>query len=291
MLSTTHRNSSVSDFITCPAKYYLNWIRKLEPTEKNINLEFGSSIHLGAETFFKLVKAGADPKADTTKQEVVRKFIDDFTNKDFEHHVSKNVVVGNALLVDMFDKYYDLKAKNILAVEEKFEKRIKGYTYTGKIDLLLLERGRKTITDHKTAGRLTAQLASKWQLARQFLGYKWLTDAEDVKVNLFHCIKGNGSTAFPMIYQIPLLFSDFKQEKWEHQTFMVLEEIEERIRGFKSHLANPRFSYIPDMLFPRLGTMCNIYGCEFESICSQDLPITEVMAPIGLFQERKNDGY
>ncbi len=283
----TFRNSSVSNYITCPAKFYFGWIKNLQPVDKNINLEFGSSVHLGAETFFKLVKLGEDPAGAATKDKAITTFIQNFTAKDFEHHVSKNIAIGSELLGDLFEKYYDLKPEEILAVEKRFVRRLKGYEYTGKIDLLLKRRGQKIIVDHKTAGKLGSNITSKWQLARQFIGYKWLTDADDVLVNLMHCIKGNGSTTFPMVYQIPLLFSDFKLKRWEYQTAGILDDMASRLFRLQAHVENKRFPHVPDILFPRFGTMCNIYGCEFESLCSQDLPITEIITPIGMFIEKE----
>lgn len=283
----TFRNSSVSDFIICPAKYYFGWERNLEPIEKSIDLEYGSSVHLGCESFFKSVQAGGSPTNNSIRVKALSVFVDDFNKKDFSPHPGKNVDVGIKLFDDLFSKYYDLKPKDILAVEKRFVKRIKGFDYSGKIDLLIRQRGRVVITDHKTAGRIGARMEAKWQLARQFIGYKWLTNAEDVQVNLFHCIKGNGFDKIPMVYQIPLTFSPFKLERWEHQTVGILDDIASRLYRLKAYLDNLKHSYVPDMLFPRLGTMCNIYGCEFEPLCSQDLPITEIITPDWLFRERE----
>lgn len=277
----TFRNSSVSDFIVCPARYFFAWYMNLTPMDLNIDLEFGASMHLGMETYFLLIKE-CHPQKEAARR-AIETFMDDFNSKDLDTHASKNTLNGVELLSELFSKFSGLEPGQIIAVEKRFSKRLKGYTYTGKLDLLLKQRGRLVAYDHKTAGRLDGDTASKWQLSRQFIGYQFLSGADEFIVNVLHCVQPTGK---PRVFQLPFLFSKFKLDCWQYQTIKLLDDIAERLRLLKEYEKAPRFPYVPDALFPRLGTKCGIYRCGFEPLCNQDLPLTEVIVPRGMYKER-----
>lgn len=279
----TFRNSSVADFILCPAMFYFGWYLNLQPVELNINLEFGSSMHYGAEYFFNGIMGGRENN-EAFQNEVVEVFLADFNLKEFSHRPQKNVVVGEALLRDLFYRFRDLQPEDIVSVEKRYEKRIKGYTYTGKIDLLLRKRNKLIVYDHKTTGKLTSNMYSKWALSRQIIGYQWLTGADKMFVNVLYCVEDENKRA---CIQHPFNASKFKQERWEYQTLAILDDITNRVAGLETYMQNPRFKYVPDMLFPRYATKCNIYSCPFESLCSQDSTITDIIIPSYQFKERE----
>lgn len=278
-------NSMISDFIDCPAKFYFGWYKNLRSLSLDLHLEFGNSIHLACEHYFRQIEGGQ--QADKNLEvETLQIFLDDINQKDLEISASKNQQVGVSVLGDFFSQYKYTSPDDVLAVEQRIGRVIKGHTYTGRIDLLLMKNGRVTTVDHKTTGRLMSNTAEKWQLSRQLIGYQWLTKAQDLKVNLFHCIKTN-----PAMYIYPFMFSPTKLERWEYQTVAILDMIAERVQMMNRFLSHPQHTYLPDAIFPRLGTRCISYSCEFKCLCDQDVPLVEIIVPALEFRERQDKEY
>lgn len=277
------RNSSIDNYLTCPAMYYFRSIRGIEPTQGAIALEFGSSIHLGAAWYYRTTQEETDnseyAKARYTEA-AIDLFMSDFTAKDFPYHKQKNIEIGAELLKQLFSAcaYWP---HEIIAVERTYYQPIGTFLYRGTIDLLVKRNGRLIVIDHKTVGRLSSNTALKWKLRRQFAGYLWLVGAKELTANVLHTVQK------PEVLPLPFLFSTSALSRWRRQTLHICNSIMERTERYRiievNNLLNA--SCLPDSLFPRVGTKCQIYGCAYESLCLQDIPIQRVIVPKEDFNE------
>ena len=67
--------------------------------------------------------------------------------------------------------HWAMERLEVLAVEEVFAAEIGGYRYTQRLDLVVREAdGKVWIYDHKTTGRITRDVASRYTLSGQFIG-------------------------------------------------------------------------------------------------------------------------
>lgn len=265
------RNSAMDSFLTCPALYYLNYIRHIVPVRRSIALELGISIHTAAAEWYKGIQKAWDSSdwryTDTQEllPNVINGFITDFTAKGFDYHKQKNVEVGVKLLEDLFDQCrYD--PDQIVEVEKTRYKPITNFLYQGTIDLLVKGANNTLLViDHKTSGKVSANQFIKWKLRRQFAGYCWLTDTRSISVNLLHTVMK------PDVRILPFLFSKAHINRWYHQTAVIGQDIIERLNVYNAiepqHLEN---STLPDSLWPRVATKCQILGCTYEPLCYTD---------------------
>jgi len=282
------RSSSLSDYLNCPAKYYFGWIKKLEPVERSIDLEFGASMHLAAKMFFTELKKGKDFLCIIPT--CLEFFLDDFNSRELDQHQSKNALVGSDVLTEFFLKFKDLNPENILKIEEVISKRIGGVDYKGKVDLLM-KHGRKiTVYDHKTSSWFKKNSFSKWELSRQLMGYQWLADADSVVVNYLHCVQESRDHK-ARVFQPPFYFSDLKIKLWEQQTAQNALELLERAGELERCLSisSPNTQFVPDILFPRMATVCQIFNCGFEPLCEQSALLPDIRIPNDMFKERDFD--
>lgn len=275
-MPSTHifRNSSIDNYLTCPALYFFRNIQGLEPLQGAIALEFGSSVHLGAAWYYRAIQEG---KEDTLAlmEEAIDVFMADFVAKDFSYHKQKNIEIGASLLFELF-RTCAFVPHEIIAVERTYYRPIGTFLYRGTIDLLVKRNGRLIVIDHKTVGRLSSNTALKWKLRRQFAGYLWLVGTNELTANVLHTVQK------PQVLPLPFLFSNTALNRWHRQTLHICHDIIWRTQQYEAIRANGRaleFSRIPDSLFPRVGTKCQIYGCSYESLCLQDVPIQHVVVP------------
>lgn len=272
--TTIFRNSSIDDYLTCPALYFFRSIQGLQPTQGAIALEFGASVHLGAAALYNTIQDGDCDGQDATEN-AIDLFVSDFTAKNFEYHKQKNIEIGAELLKQL-SSICCYAPHEIIAVERTYYKPIGTFLYRGTVDLLVKRNGRLTVIDHKTVGRLSSNTALKWKLRRQFAGYLWLIGANELTANVLHTVQK------PEVLSLPFLFSNTALNRWRCQTLHICNDIIWRTQQYEAIKANGsalKFSRMPDSLFPRVGTKCQIYGCAYESLCLQDVPIQYVIVP------------
>lgn len=284
-----YSNSSISSFLTCPAKFYFAYVKNLEPSSKNINLEFGSSIHVACEKALKKVKNKSLTAATTIILQY--NFLAEFNAKELPDHKQKNGDIGINLMTKFYDIICDYPPESIIAIEKKYEKTIKGFKYVGILDLILEQKGRRIITDHKTTSK-TPRSFNNWNLSRQLIGYHWLADGDETCVNLFITVvvptKRSSKSLGPRILQPLFLFSQKQVDRWVYQTLGHMKDIDRHITSYNQWIENQsKFLYVPDALFPRVGSACNVYGCEFETLCIQDVPLEEIIPPFDQFQQKE----
>ena len=284
-----YTNSQLTNASICPALAYFTKILHLKPTRLNINLEYGSAIHLGFETYFKSIKNGICKSSSETA--AIEAFIDYFSPLDLPHNNQKNLQTGEMALKGYIFQC-EIEPENIIDVEMVVDRPLsyKGdrYIYGGKIDLLLKDKhGHVIVVDHKTvgSGRYTSYTYDKWTLSRQLIGYAWINTSNRINVNVVYCLKE------PEIYILEFAFGPGKFQRWVINTMGLIKELDDRIKQYryweKHKEKGIKGLVIPEMLFPRIGSQClsQFYGCPFETLCHQDKNIEEIVISEVDFEE------
>jgi hypothetical protein len=166
----THDNSALSLFSRCPRLYQLSHLEKVAPLGRSAALDFGSLIHLGLEHYYKALKDGASLTEAATAGIMKMKdteFIDPLDDYRTKHR---------ALLTfaDYVAHYEDDKQWTILMTEGPFEVTDEnGFSWGGKMDLVVKWLGRYWIVDHKTTSRGGATFYDSFFPDPATVGYAW----------------------------------------------------------------------------------------------------------------------
>ena len=274
------RNSSLADYLKCPAMYYWQWIRELDSNTLNIDLVFGGHIHNALECYFKSRKGGIISHL-LALDKAIALFISTFPADEFEVDKKskiKNATCAEIVLTGITERYKDMLPENIIEIETLYERPIgNGHNFSGKIDLIVRERDRLICIDHKTSGRVSSSYSHKWNISRQFIGYCWLKEEQEFRVNFMHTVT-KPNVDFPMYF-----YSQKQIHRWEQSTAFLCNTIAE----LTNRLAPPNFS--ADMLFPRIGSHCEMYSCKFETLCHQDVELENVIVPTMLYKPYKSN--
>lgn len=180
-----YSHSQLATYETCPQKYKLSYIDKIEVETEGIEAFMGSRVH---ETLEKLYRDLKVTKLNTLEElldfyhqsweknwndliQIVRK---DYSAEDYRH-------LGEKCVTDYYKRYYPFDHGKTLGLEEyiyfPFEEE-KGYWIRGYIDrLTLVDSSILEIHDYKTSNRLPNQedIHSDRQLALYQMGVaeKW----------------------------------------------------------------------------------------------------------------------
>ncbi len=180
-----YSHSQLATYETCPQKYKLSYIDKIEVETEGIEAFMGSRVHEALEKLYRDLKV---TKLNTLEElvdfyhqsweknwnnlvQIVRK---DYSVQDYRH-------LGEKCIADYYKRYYPFDHGKTLGLEEYIYfplEEEKGYWIRGYIDrLTLVDSSILEIHDYKTSNRLPAQedVRSDRQLAlyQMGVGEKW----------------------------------------------------------------------------------------------------------------------
>ena len=277
-MTSRYTNSQITADSECPALTYFKKICGWKPNRLNINLEYGSAVHTGFETYFRHIKDGRDKSI--AREAAIEAFIEYFSPLDLEYHKQKNLQTGEKAL-SKFINLDHTRSENVIDVEFIKDKKIyykdEEFIYGGKIDLILGNKGLITVVDHKTVGvgQYSTYTHRKWAMSRQLIGYSWLNHTNLIHVNVVHC------KMEPEIHIEPFAFSPVKMERWEVNTIGLIKRLDDRIRQYQYWEKNQGLKGVitPEELFPRIASNCmtQSWDCPFENPCRQDCDIQDII--------------
>ena len=264
MKSTEFDNSKIRDYLSCPAKFYLRWMRKLRQDE-SVHLAYGTAVHAMLECYYRERRDGVD------KPDAFVKAYRTLEEANFTAVNSKTFDTAIELLTQCMERP-ELQG-DIAGVERVVRRPLGmcGHTqmvYIGKIDLLLQTNNGYKVIDHKTAGRLTTTFIRNVKVNRQVIGYMFLTGAREGILNMLHCV------AKPAVEPIPLRLSQPDIDRWQRETLSICNDIFTRIQQVAED------SEMIDACFPRSGSSCvDGYGCDYDWVCKQSSSL-DIVEPL-----------
>lgn len=188
-------NTKRSTFRQCKYKYFLQFLKGMQPDFGSTSLRYGTTWHGIQEGFHKFIKEHGWPTEQTKYIEAIsaglelgkekwdsesakKQFFDDYKN------FNTAVEAFQAYLTFFAD---DSKYIKVLATEQKFEcpiepenlaeemilKTLPPIIFTGRIDLQVEMDNMKWIWDFKTTGWILDQVISKANRSPQLIGYSY----------------------------------------------------------------------------------------------------------------------
>jgi hypothetical protein len=128
----------------------------------------GSLVHQGLAHHYRRkqeVQQGGDPETWATPEDA----IDDCATKLGAHAPQYAALAKDT--VARYAMHWANERLEVMAVEEVFGSEIGGWRYTQRLDLVVREAdGKVWIYDHKTTGRITRDVATRYTLSGQFIG-------------------------------------------------------------------------------------------------------------------------
>lgn len=274
----------INTFQNCPRKWYIKYICGILPSKTAKALIFGKAWHEGMEVFY---KSGTADEAYLKVLSEIESEKENFKSPDEFSEQIRRVPL-------LFKKWHELIGCKlhdeyaVLDVEKELKPKLgDAFTMTIRPDAIVKHResGTVFIPEHKTTGySLTSQMetvtrgdqatAYCWgftklnpDLARNFGGV--LLDvcynrASVTDVKQFSIVRGRTSLI-----------------EFELSILGVFLDLSNRIRGLEAH------PELLPMLFPRNGSACSSFGCEYEDICRNKITPGMVLGSTFIIDEWK----
>lgn len=271
-------HSQLDTYFTCPAQYYWGYVKRLQPRSKNYDLMYGAAIHKVLARYFLCRNEEIKPELSLLQAEQVWRhefMLPDLGSFD---HKTKTLEAGAKFINLVAGLRLEERGK-IIKVETMTQKPMApGIVYRGKVDLLLQKPdGTRIVIDFKTKGRLGSNYFYFSALDRQMKGYRWLEhqwngNRTESNTIILHCVKS------PQVYENTQGFEDDEIELWVEETVAYARDIQKRVKYLKPSISN--------ILFPRAGTRCQMWGCWAFDLCVQGRFEDAVVDP-GRFVEKE----
>src|SRR6516225_1674525 len=189
-------------FRACPQKFWNEYVLGLRPAEQSIDLHAGAVFSATLERFYKEVflhGANSPTALGRAYQTFTTEWGDFIIRKEKHPKTPENMWAAVEDYVRTYPPQTDSVQPYYLGDAPSFEfsfaiplelpgfprHPVSGdpFIYVGRFDLLGKKDGRPAIRDEKTAQRLEANWAEKWDLRSQFLGYCWALQHNGIPCN------------------------------------------------------------------------------------------------------------
>ncbi len=273
-------NSKRSTYVTCPRKFYWEYVRGIKPVIGSTALRYGIVWHAAMEAFYNVIKekgwVETDPLIAAIKaakeawedESLNREFYDDYRSlENLMTSLLKFVAhfAADECMLEVLDaeKIYCLEMRPSMVEDFEFPP----FYFTGKIDLKIKLNGRVWIVDHKTTGQSLSMQKNRLNRSPQFIGYfgagkQVYEEAPEGMLIVIHHLKAYKSkkTGFygkPKVdfARYPQIYDDYDVREWR----ISLCDTASRIYD----------SIILDS-WPMCFDSCYNYGrCSFANLCEQ----------------------
>ncbi len=279
-------NSKRSTFVSCPKKYYYEYIANLQSIYGSSALRYGTCFHAGLEGYYEYIRVkGWIRDGEAVKAAILnaKKAWDEETalfNSFYEDYRNfHNLVLA---LTSYFNHFSgDAGFLEVISPEKAFKIKITDKTgfafyFTGKIDLKIKLNGLIWGNEFKTSGYNLKIQADRIQKSPQIIGYSYAlketSDALELPegyLTTLHQItsrkKKDGEYGKLTIDFIrpPQIFSPEDIYYWRESILFTAKSLE---------------SCIKNKCFPKYYDSCYQYGrCKFMNLCEQNVPPGEEM--------------
>jgi len=265
-------------FRACPQKFWNEYVLGLRPAEQSIDLHAGAVFSATLERFYKEVflhGANSPTALGRAYQTFTTEWGDFIIRKEKHPKTPENMWAAVEDYVRTYPPQTDSVQPYYLGDAPSFEfsfaiplelpgfprHPVSGdpFIYVGRFDLLGKKDGRPAIRDEKTAQRLEANWAEKWDLRSQFLGYCWALQHNGIPCNTV-VVRGVIIT-LTSIRQVEAvkIYPQTLIDRWAEQ--------------LRRDLLRIRDSWIEGYWDYNLGDTCTSYShCPFIPLCSSASP-------------------
>lgn len=253
----------INTFQSCPRKWYIKYILGILPTKIGKALIQGKAWHSGLEVFY---LGGSEADA-------LKKMLSEVEQSKEQFYAPEDYEEVKAKLAFFLPEWIERIGKNlhaayeVLSVEQQFEPKLCDvYTMTIRPDAVLKEKatGNIVVPEHKTTGYSLQASIANVENGDQATGYTWglLASNPIYKLNfagvLLDVIYARGKVVEAQ--QLLIVRSKFSLLQFELEMYGLFEDLAKRILKLESGVPEAT-------LFPRNGSACSQYGCEYSDIC------------------------
>jgi len=266
----------INTFQNCPRKWYIKYLGGILPSRLGKALILGKAWHSGMEVFYRGSKtedskALAETAYLVMLAEITENRLQFRKLEDFDEVVFK--------LPILFRKWYDEigvklhEEYDILFIEEQFEPKVGNqFTMTIRPDAVVKKRstGEILIPEHKTTGYSIQGMLETVEQQDQATAYGWglLETHPELRLNfggvlldiVFSRASAKSRDPNAEVQQVQMIRSKFSIAQFEIEMLGLFQDLARRIKAYDKG--------VPDaLLFPRNGSACSTFGCEYADIC------------------------
>jgi len=286
-------NSKRSQFVTCPRKYYYQYIRNLRSNYGSTALRYGIAYHAGMDAFYNYTKEYGwqhDGKAFQAAVEGAKASWEEESSKALfyeDYRTLENYAQALITYVSHFNR--DEGMLKVVETERAFKLSMKlspeeerlfplinqeGLNFTGKIDMEVLLDERSWQVEHKTTGQPLSIQKNRIHRSPQLIGYTYAgvrlnpEEPPDGSLVVFHHLSSRKSKKTGEygklkieFERIPQIYTSADLVSWRLSFLNTAESI---LRSIKENF------------WPVQLDNCFIYGkCGYSFLCEQNCPLGE----------------
>ncbi len=249
-------NTIMSDYQTCPRKFFLRHLCDIVPEEESIYLRFGTYMHESLSVLYETHNA-------MKAMEVWDSYKDNPMDEKRTAARGKEIVKGYAL-------EFPREPFEILANELPFQVPIRDCFYLiGKLDLVVEWHQGIYGMDHKTTSQLGKYYFEQFTRSRQMLGYTH--GLRTLYGHLDQLVHGMIINAIA-VYKSKLKFERHIQAYGDHR----LEEYLRYVHKLMKEIQKAVLKDDPTIFIPNTDA-CTLYGrCQYKNLCDSTRPKFEL---------------
>lgn len=252
-------NTMLSDWDTCPTRFYWRHIRHLVLVgESTAALNYGTAFHKALEAYYRALAAGST-LADA-QEAALRRLVTELQKHNY--NAPYDPESGLANMLGYFERWpRDHEDIVVKQVEVNLQWELaRDLVYCGRIDLLPIYLGQLYIWDHKTGGKIRSYCARpNHQFTGYLVGLKMLGfETNLVAVNLIGVLKTKTD-----YHRILTVREDWEMEQWRSHVLQVKTEIDESLQTGR---------------FQRHTQTCG--WCPYNALCQTDPAVVESVIPL-----------
>jgi len=295
-------NTKRSEFVRCPQKYFLNYIKNIRPLTGSSALRYGLVWHDGLDAYYSEIQKNGWTKSGkeiTSALVTMKKSWDEESAKCTywnDYRTLENCIQSFISYVDHFA--YDCGMMEIIETEAPFKIYINPYEddniignfpgiepfyFTGKRDLLIKLNGRTWLAEHKTTGQPLFKQTERLNRSAQIKGYTYagIKEAEKngteppegVLVNFHHL------SAYKSRSKDPAKAGKYGKPKIDFQRdVQIFTEDDIKAWKFSFLFTTWQIQHCHETgVFPKQDDSCYTYGrCAYSNLCDQNRPFDEL---------------
>ena len=244
-------SSMVGTYLSCPQKFYLEYILGLKPKGEKVALTYGTLWHEVMEEWF-------ETQSVDKCVEIIQGNIATFSIHDQKNRTAQRMLEDFAAYILNYQA--EDSRSEILALEQGFDLELpNGTRYTGRMDQVRLNKISRSrgVFDHKTTTFFTKNYFDNFELGIQLKGYIWaltqLMPTEPVDtatLDVYHILKNETKWYRRAFTYRPALINE-----WVSNICHITDQIWNLV---DNHLLDPA------AWFMNGGQRCSDYGgCQF----------------------------
>ena len=270
----------INTFQGCPRKWHIKYNLGILPTKLGKALIYGKAWHEGMDKFYN--GASYEEALGTIYAELEAAKLQFHNLEEYNEAVLKAEPMFKAWHREIGCKLHD--EYEILFVEQQFEPKVADvYTMTIRPDAVVRRRatGEILIPEHKTTGYSEQGMVETVDRGDQATAYTWgmlathpeyKDDFAGVLLDVVYARMYKGSVAGePTAKQITITRSRLDVTTFELSMYGLFQDIASRLKKYE---AKPE---LDALYYPRNGSSCSEFTCEYHSLCRQKLDARTVL--------------